>query len=85
MISYLMSKKETLLNKFLELPLKSDLTYMDLEVLLLSLGYKKIEGNGSRVKFLKGSTPIIIHKPHPDNRLKKYVVKQLQEILGEYK
>lgn len=80
-----MSKKEKLLNKFLELPLRSDLTYLQLEALLLKLGYKKIEGDGSRVKFLKGDKPIMIHKPHPENILKKYVIKQLQEILGEYK
>ena len=80
-----MSKKEKLLKRFLELPLRSDLTYPQLEILLISLGYKKVEGDGSRVKFLKDTTPIIIHKPHPGNILKKYVVKQLQEILGEYR
>ena len=48
MILLLMSKKEKLLKKFLELPLRSDLTYPQLETLLVSLGYRKIEGDGSR-------------------------------------
>lgn len=76
-----MAKLDKLLNKFLEAPVRSDLTYKELETLLIKLGFKKIDGNGSRVKFIKGNIPIMIHKPHPDNILKKYVIKQLQETL----
>ena len=76
-----MAKVNKLLDKFLEIPIKSDLTYKELETLLIKFGFEKIEGSGSRVKFIKDNTPIMIHKPHPGNILKRYVVKQLQEIL----
>ena len=78
-----MSKKDKLLKKFLEKPPRKDLTYQELKTLLLNIGYKKLEGQGSRVKFYRddGSFPVSIHKPHPGNILKSYVVKEIQKIL----
>ncbi len=76
-----MAKVNKLLDKFLDIPVRSDLTYKELETLLIKFGFEKIEGSGSRVKFIKDNTPIMIHRPHPENILKRYVVKQLQEIL----
>jgi predicted RNA binding protein YcfA (HicA-like mRNA interferase family) len=76
-----MGKIDKLFDKFLETPTRSDLTYKELETLLKKIGFTKFEGNGSRVKFLKNNIPIMIHKPHPGNILKRYVIKQLQEIL----
>jgi len=37
-----MSRKEKLLKKFLEVPPKKDLTFEELETLLLSCGYRKL-------------------------------------------
>ena len=51
MILLIMSKKEKLLKRFLELPARKDLTFPELERLLSSCGYRKIEGSGSAVKF----------------------------------
>jgi predicted RNA binding protein YcfA (HicA-like mRNA interferase family) len=80
-----MSKISKVLNKFLELPIRSDLTFKELENLLLSLNYKKIQGSGSRVKFYNKDKDSLInlHKPHPNNILKKYIVKQIQEKLKD--
>jgi len=50
-----MSKKAKLFRKFLEKPPRKDLTYQELESLLLSIGYKKLEGEGSRARqYLEG-------------------------------
>ena len=78
-----MSQHEKLLRKFLEKPIRTDLTYQELETLLFTFGYQKVEGEGSRVKFYRadGTFPINIHKPHPGNLLKRYVVKEIQHIL----
>ncbi len=67
-----MTKKEKLINKFLEKPLRTDLTFNDLETCLKSLGYQKIEGSGSRVRFFnpKNKDIFLIHKPHPTPNLK---------------
>ncbi len=80
-----MSKKEKLLKKFLQNPIKKDLTFSELETLLLSCGYVKIEGNGSAVKFYNKQKDSLInlHKPHPSDILKVYLIKQIQEKLKE--
>lgn len=46
-----MSKKDKLLERFLSTPPRKDLTFKELSSLLLSLGFEKIEGAGSAVKF----------------------------------
>jgi len=80
-----MSKKTKLLKKFLEIPPKKDLIFQELESLLISCGYVKIEGNGSAVKFYNKEKDNLInlHKPNPGNILKVYLVKQIQIKLKE--
>jgi len=80
-----MSKKYKLLKKFLKIPPKKDLTFEELESLLLSCGYVKLEGKGSAVKFYNKDKDSLInlHKPHPSNILKVYLIKQIQEKLKE--
>jgi len=60
-------------------------TFEELETLLLSCGYKKLEGKGSAVKFYHEEIDNLInlHKPHPSNILKTYLVKQIQIKLKE--
>ncbi|MFP4487522.1 MAG: type II toxin-antitoxin system HicA family toxin [Campylobacterales bacterium] len=80
-----MSKKDKLLNKFLQTPPKKDLTFKELETLLGSCGFVKIEGNGSAVKFYNKTKDVLInlHKPHPSDILKVYLIKQIQVKLSE--
>ena len=80
-----MSKKDKLLKKFLEKPIRKDLTFDELSSLLIGCGYIKIEGKGSAVKFYnkKEDNLINLHKPHPSNILKVYLVKQIQVKLKE--
>jgi len=68
------------LDKFLKRPTRKDLTFQDLKVILSRLGFTMQEREGSRVAFIKeGEDPISLHKPHPGNDIKVYMVKQLQE------
>lgn len=80
-----MSKKDKLLDRFLAQPIKKDLTFNELENLLISLGYQKIQGSGSRVKFYhqQYDNLINLHKSHPNNALKEYLIRQIQEKLKE--
>lgn len=80
-----MSKKEKLIEKFMTKPLRKDLTYEELEKLFEMLGYMKKEGKGSRVRFSNRENGDIfdMHKPHPGNILKSYVVKEVYEKLKE--
>ena len=80
-----MSKKDKLLNRFLQKPPKKDLTFSELDTLLSSCGFYKIEGAGSAVKFFHKEKDILInlHKPHPSDILKVYLIKQIQIKLLE--
>jgi len=80
-----MSKKDKLLEKFLQKPPKKDFTFSELEMLLSACGFSKIEGAGSAVKFFHNQKAILInlHKPHPSDILKVYLVKQIQIKLLE--
>jgi len=76
-----MSKLEKLLTKLNNH--NATWTWQDLTSLLKHLGYEKIEGSGSRVKFDNGNplNMINLHKPHPDNEVKAYVIRQVREKL----
>jgi len=73
-----MSKSDKLIERLLSYP--KDFTYNELKTLLLSFGYLEKQGAGSRICFAKESHKIKLHKPHPDNKLKRY---QLDLIVKE--
>ena len=61
------------------------MTFNELGSLLASCGFTKIEGSGSAVKFYHKEKDVLInlHKPHPSNVLKVYLIKQIQFKLME--
>lgn len=82
-----MAKHDKLFEKFTKVPALKDLTFNELDTLLVHLGFEKIDGSGSRVKFIHRAKNLIVslHKPHPSNILKEYIVKQIQEVLKGFK
>lgn len=76
-----MSKQEKLLAKLLNK--QASLTWQELVTLLCGLGYRRLEGDGSRVKFDNGDPQAMInlHKPHPGNEVKTYIKRQILEHL----
>ncbi|KRV66965.1 MULTISPECIES: type II toxin-antitoxin system HicA family toxin [Pseudomonas] len=76
-----MSGNEKLLAKLLNE--SASFTWQELVTLLRWLGYRQLEGSGSRVKFDNGDPQALInlHKPHPCNELKAYVRRQIIEHL----
>lgn len=77
-----MGKKEKLIARLKSSP--KDFTFDEMQTLLTALDFKKSnkgKTSGSRVKFIKGNIPIILHKPHPRNYLLEYQVKQIIEVL----
>ena len=74
-----MGTKEKLLERLKSLP--KDFTFDEAERLLNLFGYVKSnkgKTSGSRVLFFKdGYIPVFMHRPHPQNVLKGYAVKQL--------
>ena len=63
-----------------------DLTWKEVCTLCNSLGFKEVQGSGSRVKFFNRELDCVIclHKPHPSKIIKQYALKQVLDIL-EYK
>lgn len=83
-----MSKKEKLLNRLLSRP--KDFTYDELVKLLSYFGYSEIKKGktaGSRRAFYNENTKSIIriHKPHPKNILKMYIVDLIINELKDQK
>ena len=79
-----MSKEEKLVKRLLAKP--NDFTYNELKSLRSHLGYVETQGgktSGSRVAFIneKDKHIIRLHKPHPNNELKKYQIEQVIEEL----
>ncbi len=79
-----MGKKEKLLTRLKQRP--NDFTWDELTSLLGALGYEIKKGgktSGSRRRFVYPTAPpISLHKPHPQNTLKRYVI---DDILEEIK
>jgi hypothetical protein len=53
-----------------------DFTWDELVTLLKHFGYQEVSGNGSRRKFISKATnhKFTLHKPHPQNTVKSYVI-----------
>ncbi|MCH5349317.1 MAG: type II toxin-antitoxin system HicA family toxin [Oscillospiraceae bacterium] len=79
-----MGKKEKLIQRLMSIP--KDFTFDEMQALLEALGFEmsnKGKTSGSRVKFYKENTTIILHKPHPHKELMEYQIKQIIEKLKE--
>ncbi len=78
-----MSRKSKLIDRFQSQP--KDFTWDELVRLLGYLGYGEVKAgktSGSRHKYEdETGLPIYLHKPHPGNIVKGYVMKNLAEIL----
>lgn len=80
-----MSKKEKLSTKLQCRP--NDFTWTELTSLLKLFGYSEVKTGktgGSRRRFVHPSAATItLHKPHPQNTLKKYAIDQLLDLLQQ--
>jgi hypothetical protein len=80
-----MSRREKLIKRFLSCP--KDFTWEELKALLSGFGFEEIsfgKTGGSRRRFINDKGIIIaLHKPHPQNILKRYQIEQITKILQE--
>ena len=78
-----MSRKEKLIARLNQKP--KGFTWHELIALLKALGYKPSKTGktgGSRRRFIHPTAPpIILHKPHPDNVIKRYIIHDILETL----
>ena len=77
-----MSHTKKLLEQFINTPFPK---WSEVVTLLKKLGYKRLEGEGSRVKFvnLEKKSLIELHRPHPENTIKTYTKKDIIKELKD--
>jgi hypothetical protein len=62
-------------------PAPANVEWASIEALLLAVGCSLIEGNGSRVRFVKDSMIESFHRPHPAKEAKRYQVRAARDYL----
>lgn len=62
-------------------PVSGTVEWASIEALLVAIGCRIIEGNGSRVKFEKDGEVESFHRPHPAKEAKRYQVRAARAYL----
>lgn len=62
-------------------PASAALEWRKIEALLVAVGCRVIEGNGSRVRFEKDALIATFHRPHPAKEAKPYQVRDARKYL----
>lgn len=62
-------------------PVPSNLEWKRIESLLMAIGAQRIEGDGSRVRFVLNGVVGTFHRPHPQKEAKPYQVRDVKELL----
>lgn len=78
------SKNRKTLEAIRSKPERGDIAWAAVEALLLGIGCQKLEGEGSRVRFVSPDVEILrIHRPHPRPVLDKGAVKSVRRFLDQ--
>ena len=72
--------RKTLIAIFTD-PVPKSLEWQCIEALLVAVGCRVIEGNGSRVRFDKDGVVASFHRPHPAKEAKPYQVRDARKYL----
>ena len=75
------SKQAKALKSVFADPVMASLEWKAIENLLIALGCRVIEGNGSRVRFEKDGMMEAFHRPHPAKEAKRYQLRAAQDFL----
>ena len=76
-----MSKRGRTLKDIFEDPVRSDVSWADIESLLRSLGAEITEGRGSRVRIALNGVRAVFHRPHPAPATDKGALKSMRRFL----
>ena len=62
-------------------PVSVKIRWAAIESLLVAAGCERVEGEGSRVKFVKDEIIASFHRPHPEPTAKRYQVRDVRDYL----
>lgn len=79
-----MSKQQKSLDRLCAKPPPQDFTWDELVSALARLGYQLTTNGGSHCRFINPITKDVINvpKPHPDNFVRRYYLRQISEKLS---
>ncbi len=64
-------------------PVRSNITWRDVETMLRAEGAEISEGSGSRVRIALNGVRAVFHRPHPKKEIDKGAVRSLRRFLTE--
>ena len=75
------SKHRKTLAAIFSSPTPKSLPWADIEALLIAVGCQVVEGDGSRVRFIKDEVMAYFHRPHPNKEAAAYQVRDARAFL----
>ena len=75
------SKNDKTLESIFKKPTPSNIPWMDIENLLISLGAVISEGAGSRVRVKLNNERAVFHRPHPEKETDKGALNSVKRFL----
>ncbi|MFZ3207874.1 MAG: type II toxin-antitoxin system HicA family toxin [Geobacteraceae bacterium] len=74
------AKHRKTLHAIFEDPIKSNISWADIEALFLSIGAERDEGSGSRIRFFLNGIRATFHRPHPQKETDRGAVKSVRNF-----
>lgn len=78
-IELMKAKHRRTLEAIFAVPTRAGIAFSDIEALVIAVGGRVREGEGSRVVFELEGNRRYLHRPHPGKEAKKYQVEELRE------
>ncbi len=79
----LSNKHKKTLTQLFERPVRSDISWVEIESLLRALGGEISPGSGSRVRIVLNGVRAVFHRPHPHKETDKGAVVSMKRFLTE--
>ncbi|MBW2538950.1 MAG: type II toxin-antitoxin system HicA family toxin [Deltaproteobacteria bacterium] len=76
-------KQRQTLKRIFARPERADISWLDIESLLIALGADISEGRGSRVRVALNEVRAVFHRPHPKRIANKGAVKSVRRFMQE--
>jgi len=76
-------KQRKTLEAIFSKPTPANVEWSRIESLFMAVGCQCIEGSGSRVRFVHGTTVGTFHRPHPAKEAKSYQVEDALKFLEQ--
>lgn len=80
-LSVVNSKQKKILDAVFRDPVSGTIPWSAIENLFLAVGCERVEGSGSRVRFVRDNVIGSFHRPHPNKEAKRYQVREAREFL----